>query len=68
MAVRPMKVLAAAWLVAGVGLGLVIGPRLGWRGWIWLGSHELLCLVGAGWELWGEWLDPIFDRLEGGPP
>ncbi len=58
-----MKVLAAAWIVTAVGLAILVGPYLGWRGWIWLGLHELLCLVGAGWELWGDRLDPWFDRL-----
>lgn len=48
-----MKVLAAAWLLIGVGLAVLIGPSLGWRGWIWFGAHELLCLVGASWELLG---------------
>lgn len=64
MRFRPMKVLALAWLLVGAGLLVLIGPRLGWRGWIWLGAHEVLCLVGAGWELWGEWLDPAAERME----
>ena len=61
--VRPMKVLAAAWLLTAAGLGVLVGPSLGWRGWIWLGTHQLLCLTGAGWELWGDRLDPWFDRV-----
>ncbi len=59
-----MKVLALAWLLVGAGLAVLIGPRLGWRGWIWLGAHEALCLVGAGWELWGAWAEPFAERLE----
>lgn len=54
MNVRPMKVLALAWLLIGAGLLVLIGPSLGWRGWMWFGAHEVLCLVGGGWELWGE--------------
>lgn len=60
-----MKVLAAAWLLTGAGLAVLIGPSLGWRGWMWLGTHELLCIVGAGWELWGDKLDPLFTRGRG---
>lgn len=68
MGFRPMKVLAAAWLLTAAGLTVLIGPSLGWRGWIWLGTHDLLCLVGAGWELWGYRLDPLFDRAAGRSP
>ena len=64
MPFRPMKVLALAWLLVAVGVAVLIGPRLGWRGWIWLGAHEALCLVGAGWELWSPWLAPLAERLE----
>jgi hypothetical protein len=64
MRFRPTKVLAAAWLVVALGLTLLIGPHLGWRGWIWLGLHDLLALVGGGWELWGPTLAPLASRLE----
>ena len=53
MRIRPMKVLAVSWLLVAAGLAVLIGPHLGWRGWIWLGGHELLCVVGAGAELIG---------------
>ncbi len=62
MGIRPMKVFALAWLVVGASLLVLIGPRLGWRGWIWLGIHEVLCIVGAGWELAGARFDPLFER------
>jgi hypothetical protein len=41
-----------AWLVAALGVSLTVGPQLGWRGWLWLALHNLLCAVGAGHELW----------------
>ncbi len=65
MRFRPTKVLAASWLVVALGLTLLIGPHLGWRGWVWLGLHDLLALVGGGWELWGPALDPLASRVEG---
>lgn len=40
------------WLLVAAGLTLLIGPRLGWRGWMWLGAHDVLCLIGASHELW----------------
>ena len=46
------RMVAIAWIVVAVGLTITIGPMLGWRGWMWLGAHDLLCAVGAGHELW----------------
>lgn len=45
------QVLALAWLFAAVGVTVVFGPQLGARGWLWLGAHHLLCLVGVTHEL-----------------
>ncbi len=44
-------VIAVAWIGVAIGLTAVFGPRLGLRGWLWLGMHHLLCAVGAGHEL-----------------
>lgn len=52
--VRPGTVVALSWAAVAVGLTVVIGPQLGLRGWLWLGLHHLLCLVGVGHELWRE--------------
>lgn len=52
---RPLDrgaVAALTWAVVAIGLTLVIGPELGLRGWLWLGLHHLLCLVGVSHELW----------------
>jgi hypothetical protein len=46
------RAIAAAWLIAALGVTVAIGPSLGWRGWMWLGAHDVLCVVGAGHELW----------------
>jgi hypothetical protein len=46
------RAVASAWILIAVGLTVTIGPQLGWRGWMWLGAHDLLCAVGAGHELW----------------
>jgi len=47
-----------AWLLASVVLTLLLAPRFGVRGLLWLGLQDLLCLIGCGWELrrvgWGE--------------
>jgi len=45
-------VVAMAWLLIAVGVTAVIGPRLGLRGWAWLGLHHVLCVAGATHELW----------------
>ena len=50
--VRPVKVLAAGWLMGAAGLTVLVAPLIGWRGWLWLGIFDLLSLLGAGWELW----------------
>ena len=46
------RTFALAWLVAAIGVTAAIGQSLGLRGMAWLGVHNLLCLVGAGHELW----------------
>lgn len=45
-------VVAVAWLIFAVALTLWLGPSLGARGWLWLGVHHALCVIGAGHELW----------------
>ena len=45
------RTLALAWIATAVGLTVVLGPRLGLRGWAWLLVHHLACAVGAGHEL-----------------
>ena len=45
-------VVAVAWLIFAVVLTAWLGPSLGARGWLWLGVHHALCLVGSGHELW----------------
>ncbi|MCB9743740.1 MAG: hypothetical protein H6741_15005 [Alphaproteobacteria bacterium] len=55
---RPMDpgvIVAIAWLGVALGLTLVLGPRLGLRGWLWLGLHHALCLVGCAHELVRGW-------------
>ena len=46
------RALAAGWLIASVGVTLLIGPELGLRGWMWLGLQDVLCVVGCVHELW----------------
>ena len=48
-------VIALSWLGVALGATLVFGPRLGMRGWLWLGLHHLLCGVGVSHELWRGW-------------
>lgn len=51
----PGVVVAVAWLGVAVGLTLLLGPRLGLRGWAWLGLHHALCLLGCAHELRRGW-------------
>jgi hypothetical protein len=44
-------VLAVGWLMASVVLTVLLAPRLGARGLLWLGLQDLICLVGCGMEL-----------------
>ena len=46
------RVVAITWILVAVGITVLVGPELGWRGWLWLGLHHLLCLIGASHELW----------------
>lgn len=46
------RTVALVWIVVALGLTVLIGPKLGLRGWAWLGLHNLLCVLGAGHELW----------------
>lgn len=45
------RIVALTWVVIAIGVTLMIGPSLGWRGWGWLLAHHLLCAVGASHEL-----------------
>ncbi len=49
--VRPAFVAAVAWLLASAVLTLLLVPRLGGRGLMWLGLQDLICVVGCGFEL-----------------
>ncbi len=44
-------VVALSWAVAAVGVTLLFGSMLGLRGWLWLGIHHVLCVVGVTHEL-----------------
>lgn len=44
-------IVALSWLMAAMGVTVLLGPQLGLRGWIWLGLHHVLCLVGSVHEL-----------------
>lgn len=44
-------VIALSWAGAAVAATVLFGPMLGARGWLWLGLHHLLCLVGVTHEL-----------------
>jgi hypothetical protein len=48
-------VVALTWIFIAVGLTVILAPRLGLRGWAWLGVHHTLCLVGASHELRRAW-------------
>ena len=47
-----MAIVAMAWVGVAIGLTIFVGPKLGLRGWAWLGVHHLLCLAGASHELY----------------
>jgi len=51
-------VAALTWILVAIGLTVLLGPRLGLRGWTWLGVHHVLCVVGSGHELWRAVLGP----------
>lgn len=46
------RTVALLWLTVAIGVTIALGPQLGWRGWIWLGGHHLLCVFGVSHELW----------------
>lgn len=48
-------IVAIAWLAAALGVSLVFGPRLGLRGWIWLGLHHVVCAIACAHELRRGW-------------
>jgi hypothetical protein len=52
------RIIAVTWLLTGAGLTILIGPELGWRGWLWLGIHNLLCVIGSSHELWRKKTQP----------
>ena len=46
---RPALVLAFTWLLAAVVLSMLLAPSLGARGLMWLGFHNVLCVIGCAW-------------------
>ena len=48
-------VLALTWLFTAIGVTLVFGPLLGFRGWCWLVTHHVLCVAGVSHELQRGW-------------
>ena len=49
-------VLAFSWALVAVTITLLLGSRLGLRGWVWLGLHHVLCAVGVSHQLHHAWL------------
>ena len=48
-------IIALVWLMVAVAMTVLYGPELGLRGWLWLGFHHVLCVLGASHELWRVW-------------
>ena len=48
-------IVAMTWALVAVFLTVVLGPKLGFRGWTWLGLHHLLCVIGVSHELLRGW-------------
>lgn len=45
------RTVAFTWVVASLGITLVLGPEVGYRGWMWLAVNDLLCIFGATHEI-----------------
>lgn len=45
-----MAILAVAWIITSLLVTLLLWNHLGARGWIWLGIHHVLCLIGCSHE------------------
>ncbi|GEM_PF-2414259 len=48
-------IIALVWLMVAAAITALYGPRLGLRGWIWLGIHHVVCGVGTSHELLRAW-------------
>ena len=48
-------IVALAWLFTAAGITALFGGALGLRGWGWLLTHHLLCIVGCTHELQRGW-------------
>ncbi len=48
-------IIALVWLMVAVAVTVLYGPQLGLRGWLWLGFHHVLCVLGATHELSRAW-------------
>ena len=53
--IRPALVFAIAWLLISVVVTLVLVPKLGARGLLWLSFQNGVCLFGCGWEIRRAW-------------
>ena len=48
-------IIALVWLMVAVSVTVLYGPQLGLRGWLWLGFHHALCVLGTTHELRRVW-------------
>ncbi len=48
-------IIALAWVMAAIGVTVLYGGQLGFRGWVWLGVHHVACAIGCTHELWQGW-------------
>jgi len=48
-------IIALAWLFAAIAMTVLVGPKLGLRGWLWMGAHHIVCVIGVSHEMWRGW-------------
>lgn len=45
-----MAILAVTWILISITITILLWSHLGARGWIWLGIHHTVCIIGCSHE------------------
>lgn len=43
-------IIAVTWFLVAMTITFLLGPKIGGRGWLWLGIHHIFCVIGCGTE------------------
>lgn len=43
-------IVAVTWVLVALAITIILGPKLGGRGWLWMSIHHIFCAIGCSTE------------------